>query len=338
MSILLTGGAGYIGSNTALSILDAGHELVIFDNLSNSSRTVIDQISKLTEKVINFVEGDIRNTGLLKSTMLDHGVSAVVHLAGLKSVGESARDPLTYYENNVAGTFSLLRAMTDASVNRLVFSSSATVYGYPQYVPINEDHKVSAINPYGITKQHVEVLLRDLCLANPDLSVMCLRYFNPVGAHNSGTIGESPLDKPNNIMPYIVQVAAKKLEALTIYGDDYETPDGTGIRDYLHVSDLVSGHVSALEWTIDNTGFETINLGTGAGVSVLELVKTFEQTTGKKVPYIIGPRRRGDVGACFANSDKAKRMLGWEAKLGLSVMCQSAWDFQLWQEKSKDKI
>ena len=334
MRVLLTGGSGYIGSNTALSLLDAGYELIIFDNLSNSSANVINQINKISGKVVKFVKGDIRDTKHLMSTLHENKVSAVVHLAGLKAVGQSVTDPLTYYENNVAGTYSLLRAMEGASVSNLVFSSSATVYGYPNSIPIDESHDVAPINPYGITKQHVEVFLSDLCYAKPDLSVMSLRYFNPVGAHISGTVGEAPISEPNNIMPYIVQVAAGKLERFTIYGNDYDTKDGTGVRDYLHVTDLALGHVSALEWVKKNKGFETVNLGTGSGVSVLELIKTFESTTGRKIPYVIGKRRRGDVGECFANCDKASYLLGWKAKYSLGEMCQGAWDFQLWKDEN----
>ena len=275
-SILLTGGMGYIGSHTAVELLEAGHEVVLYDNLSNSDIGVKDMIQEITNKKVSFIEGDVLNTELIVKTLKDYNIDSVIHFAGLKSVGESVEKPIDYFENNIAGSISLLQAMKKTGVKKIVFSSSATVYGEPEHLPYDEDHPTSAVNPYGRSKLHIEEMLKDVCNSQKDFSAICLRYFNPIRAHVSGLIGENPKDTPNNLMPYIAQVASGKLKELNIFGDDYLTQDGTGVRDYIHVVDLASGHTSALNFLDDNPGWHAFNLGTGSGVSVLELVETFE--------------------------------------------------------------
>lgn len=328
MNILLTGGTGYIGSHTAVVLIEAGHRVVLFDNLSNSSRDVVDRLEQITHQKVPFVEGDVRDTVLVSRTLQDHQIDAVVHFAGLKAVGESVSDPLKYYDNNVVGTIKLLEAMQEAGIKKLVFSSSATVYGEPQYLPYDEDHPTKAINPYGRTKLHIEEMLHDFVNANPDWAVVCLRYFNPVGAHDSGLIGENPNGTPNNLVPYLVKVASGQLPKLNIFGSDYQTRDGTGERDYIHVMDLVEGHLSALSFADKNPGWYAINLGTGKSTSVLELVSVFERTVGLNVAYELVEKRPGDLPSFYAHALKAKILLGWEAKRSVDQMVKSAWFFE----------
>ncbi len=332
MNILLTGGTGYIGSHTAVVLIEAGHNVVLFDNLSNSRRDVVDRLKKITQKDITFIEGDIRDTALLSKTIKAHQVDAVIHFAGLKAVGESVEKPLEYFDNNVGGTISLLNAMQENQVNSLVFSSSATVYGEPQYLPIDEDHPTSSTNPYGRTKLHIEEMLQDVAESEPSLGVICLRYFNPVGAHESGLIGESPTGIPNNLMPFVSQVAAGLRPKVYVFGKDYPTADGTGVRDYIHVLDLAAGHLAAINLLATKKGWHAINLGTGCGSSVLEMINQFALSSGKPVPYEVVDRRPGDVASCYASANKAEKLLKWKATRDLKSMCASAWK---WQESLK---
>ena len=336
MNILLTGGTGYIGSHAAVAFKAAGHEVVLFDNLSNSRRQVVDQVAKILGHDVPFVEGDIRDTSLLESILKMHRVDAVLHFAGLKAVGESVVKPLAYYANNLQGTISLLQAMESSGVGTIVFSSSATVYGDPSYLPIDEQHPTSATNPYGRTKLQIEEMLADLAASSPAWKIARLRYFNPVGAHPSGLIGEDPNGIPNNLMPFVARVAAGILPKLSVFGNDYATPDGTGVRDYIHVMDLVEGHVRALDFLAEQRegGCHTFNLGTGQGYSVLEMVQAYEQASGQKVPYQIVARRAGDIASCYATVDHASEVLGWRARRGLPEMCQSNWRFQQNQKKN----
>lgn len=326
--ILITGGAGYIGSHTVVELLQAGRDLVIFDNLSNSSVRVLDRIAAITGMRPRFVEGDIRDAGALTATFREYPVSAVIHFAGLKAVGESVAEPLRYYDNNVVGSLRLCEAMAAAGVRSLVFSSSATVYGDPHTVPIREDFPLQATNPYGRTKLHIEEMLRDFARGDPDWRIALLRYFNPVGAHPSGLIGEDPRGTPNNLMPFVSQVAIGRRAELGVFGDDYPTPDGTGVRDYIHVVDLARGHLAALDALDRSAGVLTVNLGTGRGYSVLEVVAAFEQASGRRVAYSVKPRRPGDVAACFADPARAGQLLGWTASFGLDAMCRDAWRWQ----------
>ena len=328
MNILLTGGSGYIASHTAISLLNAGHQIVLFDNFSNSSQEAICRLEKITGKVLNFVEGDVRNSELLQLTMLSNHIESVIHFAGLKAVSESCDIPLNYFDNNVGGTIALLSAMKACKIKSLVFSSSATVYGVPQYLPLDEHHPTHAVNPYGRSKLHIEEMLTDLALSDNNWQITSLRYFNPVGAHDSGLIGEAPKGIPNNLLPYIVMVASGELPYLHIYGDDYETTDGTGERDYIHIMDLAQGHLAAVNFLKHKTGFHIFNLGTGRSTSVFEMIKAFERVSGKIIPYKIIHRRNGDVASCFANADKAKIQLKWEPRRTLEDMCKSAWDFK----------
>jgi len=328
MNILLTGGMGYIGSHTSVVLAEAGHEVVLYDNLCNSKHTVLDQLETITGKRLTFIEGDVRDASKLEQILADHEINAVIHFAGLKAVGESVEKPIDYYENNVTGTISLLKAMRTANIKNLVFSSSATVYGNPQYLPLDEEHPTSATNPYGRSKLQIEEVLADLSKSDPGWSIVCLRYFNPVGAHDSGLIGEDPNDIPNNLMPYIAQVASGKLPHLNIFGDDYNTKDGTGVRDYIHVMDLAEGHKSALDFLNSHTGWHAINLGTGAGYSVLEMVQAFEQVSGKTIPYQITNRRDGDIDTCYAKVYNSEQQLNWKAERSLEEMCSSTWYFQ----------
>lgn len=329
MRILLTGGAGYIGSHTAVALAATGHEVVCFDNLSNSRAEVMDRLETITGQSIPLIVGDIRDRTSLEQAMQSHAIEAVIHFAGLKAVGEAVARPLIYYDNNVRGTLSLIEAMIACSVRTLVFSSSATVYGEPQYLPLDEIHPTSATNPYGRTKLMIEEMLTDIAAADPDWRIAVLRYFNPVGAHESGLIGEDPNGIPNNLMPFISRVASGRLERLSVFGDDYDTPDGTGVRDYIHVTDLAAGHLAALgAISSHNEPISTWNLGTGRGYSVLEMVRAFERVNGVSVPYQIADRRPGDVASCYASPDKAKAELGWEAALGLEDMCSSMWRFE----------
>lgn len=331
MSVLLTGGTGYVASHTATSLLQTCRSVVLFDNLCNSQRDVADRVGRVAGQSVTFVEGDVRDTGLLRRTLQSCGCTAVLHFAGLKAVGESVSNPLDYFDNNVAGTISLVRAMDSAGVRTLVFSSSATVYGAPNYLPLDEAHPTSAVNPYGRSKLHVEEILRDVCAALSDWRVACLRYFNPVGAHSSGLLGESPRGIPNNLMPYIAKVASGELPALQVFGGDYPTPDGTGVRDYIHVMDLAEGHLAALKFLEGTVGWHAVNLGTGQGYSVLEMLAAFERACGKSLAHRIVGRRAGDVASCYANPAKAWDLLGWRASRGLEEMCQSTWK---WQQQS----
>ena len=333
MNILLTGGTGYIGSHTAVVLASAGHKVVLYDNLVNSDASVVDRLEKITGVRLPFVAGDIRNTDLLASTLESYGIEAVIHFAGLKAVGESVEDPLVYYDNNVGGAISVLKAMARVAIKRLVFSSSATVYGDPQYLPIDEAHPRSATNPYGRTKLQIENILEDLTASDGNWRITCLRYFNPVGAHESGLIGDDPNGVPNNLMPFLARVAAGKLPCLNIFGDDYDTPDGTGVRDYIHVMDLAEGHLAALEAVkavnFEGLPFDAFNIGMGKGQSVLEMVKSFELASGQSIQSKFTLRRAGDVSACFARVDKAAKTLGWVASRSLDEMCRSTWKFQI---------
>ena len=328
VNVLLTGGTGYIASHAAVVLMQMGHQVVLYDNLSNSSDGVLTKLTQITNTHIPFVQGDVRDTPLLSATLSKHNIDAVIHFAGLKAVGESVEKPVDYYANNVQGTISLLQAMHAHNLKTLVFSSSATVYGQPQYLPLDENHPTHAINPYGRSKLHIEEMLSDVAASDATWRIACLRYFNPVGAHESGLIGENPNCVPNNLMPYIAQVAAGQRQALNIFGDDYPTPDGTGVRDYIHVMDLAEGHAAALNFLSHTFGWHAINLGTGKGYSVLEMVQTFEKASGREVPYKVVARRAGDAAQCYANQQKAADLLGWGATRSLDDMCESTWRFQ----------
>lgn len=326
-TILITGGAGYIGSHACVAFLEAGYDIVVLDNLSNSSPESLKRVRELTGQDFPFIEGDIRDRATLDRLFRDHDIDAVIHFAGLKAVGESVEKPLVYYDNNIAGSITLFEAMQAAGVKSVVFSSSATVYGDPASVPIREDFPVGGTtNPYGTSKLFIEKILQDLAIADPSWSIALLRYFNPVGAHKSGRIGEDPRGIPNNLMPYIAQVAVGRREHLNVFGDDYPTPDGTGVRDYIHVVDLALGHVKAVAKLA--AGVAIWNLGTGRGYSVIEMARAFERASGRPVPYRIAPRRAGDIAQCWADPAKAERELDWQAARGLDEMCEDAWRWQ----------
>ncbi|MBB5390107.1 MULTISPECIES: UDP-glucose 4-epimerase GalE [unclassified Herbaspirillum] len=327
MNILVTGGAGYIGSHTCVELLKAGHEVVVFDNFCNSSPEAVARVQKIAGKSVSLVKGDVRNREQLESVLREFKCEAVIHFAGLKAVGESVEQPLMYYDNNVLGTVRLLEAMEATGVKTIVFSSSATVYAPPQYLPLDEDHPLAASSPYGRSKMMVEDILRDCYRAHPDWKIALLRYFNPVGAHESGLIGEDPDGIPNNLMPFVAQVAIGRRERLNIWGGDYPTPDGTGVRDFIHVVDLATGHLAALQTLTEPQCF-AINLGTGTGHSVLDVVKAYEKACGKTLPYIIAERRPGDIAEYYANPAAAKRKLGWEAQRGLDAICADSWRWQ----------
>ncbi len=327
-TILVTGGAGYIGSHTVVELLNAGHQVIIVDNLCNSSIAVLERIHKLAKPNFRFVQADVRDGAALDRLFAEQPIDGVIHFAGLKAVGESVSQPLRYFDNNVGSTLALLQAMDRAGVRRIVFSSSATVYGDPQQVPITEDSRLQVTNPYGRTKLMCEDILRDLQVSDPRWQVAILRYFNPVGAHISGLIGEHPNGIPNNLMPFITQVAVGQRDFLSIFGRDYPTPDGTGVRDYIHVVDLAQGHLAALHYLQTQQTSITVNLGTGQGVSVQELADTFARVTGVPVPYRFVDRRPGDVAACYADTTRAREALGWQAQLGVERMCQDAWRWQ----------
>jgi UDP-glucose 4-epimerase len=330
MKILVTGGAGYIGSHTCVELVEAGYTPIVFDNLSNSSTVALDRVKTITGKTIDFVEGDIRDPEALKKVMTDHDIEAVIHFAGLKAVGESVAKPLMYYDNNVAGSVTLLETMEACGVKKVIFSSSATVYGDPASVPILEDFPISATNPYGQSKLMVENIMRDLYKSDNSWNISLLRYFNPVGAHESGLIGEDPSDIPNNLMPYISGVAVGRYEKLSVFGSDYETPDGTGVRDYIHVVDLAKGHVKALQ-AFENPEVDnlfTVNLGTGIGFSVLEMINAFAAASEKEVAYQIVDRRPGDIACCYADPALAERLLGWRAEKDIKAMCEDTWRWQ----------
>lgn len=333
MAILITGGTGFIGSHTVVELLNAGRDVVIIDNLSNSKKCVLDRIETITGKRPKFYEADLCDLAASEQVFKENKFDSVIHFAGLKAVGESVAKPLEYYRNNLDSTFNLCLLMRKYGVKNIVFSSSATVYGLPKSVPITEDFPLSTTNPYGETKLMIERILGDLCHADPELTVAILRYFNPIGAHKSGLIGEDPQGIPNNLLPYVSKVAAGKLECLTVHGDDYDTPDGTGVRDYIHVVDLALAHLKALDWTDTHKGIDYFNVGTGNGYSVLEIVKAYEEASGKKVNYKIGPRRPGDIAECYANPEKAYRELNWKAERGIREMCE---DLARWQEKNPD--
>ena len=327
MKILVTGGTGFIGSHTCVELLQKGYEVVVFDNLYNSKIDVVDKIKEITGKDIKFYKADMLDKESMRPVFEENKLDAVIHFAGLKAVPESVAKPLLYYQNNITGTLNLCELMNEYGCKRIIFSSSATVYGSPETVPITEDFPLSTTNPYGSTKLMLEGILSDLCVPDKDWSVVLLRYFNPIGAHESGLLGENPNGIPNNLMPYIMQVAVGKLPELGVFGNDYDTPDGTGVRDYIHVVDLAKGHVNAVEKVTSVTGVNIYNLGTGNGYSVLDLVKTFEEVNGVKIPYSIKPRRACDIAVCYADPQKAKEELGWEAEYDLKSMCEDAWRF-----------
>lgn len=327
MAILITGGAGYIGSSTCIELLNAGEEIVIADNFSNSKPAALDRIKEITGADFKFYKADMREEDALEEIFDQNDIREVIHFAGLKAVGESVEKPLMYYDNNVAGTVNLLKKMSAHGVKRMVFSSSATVYGAPKSVPIKEDFPLSTTNPYGATKLMIEDILRDVCFADKDFSAALLRYFNPIGAHQSGRIGENPNGIPNNIMPRLLNVALGKQPYMTVYGDDYPTKDGTGVRDYLHVTDLAAGHLAALNWVRKNKGAEAFNLGTGTGYSVLDIIHALERAIGREIPFKVTPRRPGDVPECYADASKALKVLGWKAHKNLEDMCADAWNF-----------
>ena len=330
--VLLTGGAGYIGSHTAVELLEKGYEVIIYDNLVNSSKIALDRVEEITGKNLTFYQADILDTEFLKEVLIKENIDLVIHFAALKAVGESVKEPLKYYHNNLTGTLSLLRAMEEANVKKIIFSSSATVYGDPASTPITEDFpKGSCTNPYGWSKSFMEQIMIDLNTADPDFKVVLLRYFNPIGAHKSGLIGEDPLGIPNNLLPYISQVAVGKLPYLHVFGDDYNTHDGTGVRDYIHVVDLAKGHVLAVDKIDQLDGVNIFNLATGNGYSVLDVLHAFEKASGKEIPYKIEARREGDIDKSYADASKAKEILGWQAENGIEDMCIDTWR---WQEKN----
>ena len=334
MSILVTGGTGYIGSHTVVELLDKGEKVIIVDNLSNSKECVLDRIEKITGKRPEFIKCDLLDADKLHRVFDDHpDIDSVIHFAGLKAVGESCSIPLKYYHNNLTGTFNLLSSMISHKVMKIVFSSSATVYGIPKSVPIKEDFPLSTTNPYGETKLMIERILKDCCAANPEMSVCVLRYFNPIGAHESGLIGEDPRGIPNNLLPYVSKVAAGKLEHLNVFGNDYETPDGTGVRDYIHVVDLALAHLKALDYTDGMHGIDYVNVGTGNGYSVLQIIDAFGKVWGSPVKYKIAPRRPGDIAECYADPTKAYEVLGWRAERDLMRMCE---DTARWQKNNPD--
>ena len=328
MKVLVTGGAGYIGSHTTVELLNAGHEVICIDNFMNSKFEAVKRVEKITGKSVKFYEGDIRDRKILDRIFTENKIDAVINFAGLKAVGESCAKPLEYYENNIEGMLVLAFAMRDHGVKNLVFSSSATVYGKPESVPIREDFPLSTSNPYGSTKLFIEYILKDLYKADSEWNIAILRYFNPVGAHESGLIGEDPKGIPNNLCPYITQVAVGKREYLGVFGDDYDTPDGTGVRDYIHVVDLAKGHVLAVNKLVENPGLLIVNLGTGQGYSVLDMVKGFEKATGRPIPYKIMPRRPGDIDECYADPAYAYKVLGFKAEKTLDDMCRDAMNWQ----------
>jgi len=332
-AVLVTGGAGYIGSHTMVELLAAGHEVVCFDNFSNSSAEAVRRVERISGRQVTLVEGDVRDREALEHLLARRPIDRVVHFAALKAVGESVAQPLAYYDNNVGGTLTLLAACQQAQVRCFVFSSSATVYGAPQRLPIAEDAPLAAVNPYGATKLMAERMLEDLCRADPAFSAVSLRYFNPVGAHESGLIGEDPREVPNNLLPFIAQVAIGRRPHLNVFGDDWPTPDGTGVRDYIHVVDLALGHLAALEFAARASGFTPVNLGTGRGTSVLEMVRAFEAASGRAIACRIAPRRAGDIAECWADPTRAQALFGWRAQRSIEQMCASGW---AWQQKNPD--
>jgi len=328
MAILVTGGAGYIGSHTCVEMLNSGYEVIVIDNFDNSCAESLKRVEKITGKSVKLYEADVRDEKALRKIFKKNKIEAVIHFAGLKAVGESVRKPIEYYDNNLISTLRLLEVMREFNCKKLVFSSSATVYGVATEMPLTEGMPLGAINPYGRTKYFIEEMLRDVFVSDNSWCIALLRYFNPIGAHESGTIGEDPKGIPNNLMPYISQVAVGRLEKLNVFGNDYKTVDGTGVRDYIHVVDLAKGHVKAIDWALGNEGCEAFNLGTGNGISVLQLKDAFEKASGVTVPYVITDRRPGDPDEVYANADKAKNVLGWEAQFGVERMCEDTWRWQ----------
>lgn len=335
MKILVTGGTGYIGSHTVVELINNGYDVVIVDNFSNSKPVVLDKLKEITGKDIKFYELDLCCKDKVKKVFEEQKIDAVIHFAGFKAVGESVSKPLMYYRNNIDSTLTLLEVMQEYNVKKIVFSSSATVYGEPEILPIKETSKLSTTNPYGTTKLYIEGILKDLYVADNEWSIAILRYFNPVGAHQSGLIGEDPNGIPNNLMPYIVKVANKELPCLNIFGNDYDTKDGTGVRDYIHITDLANGHIKALDYILKNEGIDYYNLGTGSGYSVMDMVNTFKEVNKVDIPYKIVARRDGDIASCYADTEYASKMLGFKAKYGLSEMVESAYNFAKQQNKEK---
>ena len=331
MKVLVTGGAGFIGSHTDVELLNAGYDVVVVDNLINSSKESLKRVENLTGKMITFYEADLLDEKALDDIFVKEDIDSVIHFAALKAVGESCEIPIRYFDNNLSGTINLLKVMNRHNVKSLVFSSSATVYGKPESVPIKENFPLSVSNPYGRTKLITEDMLRDIYKSDNEWNIALLRYFNPIGAHESGEIGENPHGIPNNLLPYVAKVAAGQLECVNVFGDDYDTPDGTGVRDYIHIQDLAAGHIKALEKLAEKPGLVTYNLGTGVGYSVLDIIHNFEKACGKKIPYRIAPRRPGDIDMCYADPSKAEKELGWKAVRGIDKMCEDAWR---WQSKN----
>ncbi|MCM1157299.1 MAG: UDP-glucose 4-epimerase GalE [Bacteroidales bacterium] len=329
MTILVTGGAGFIASHTNVELLQEGYDVIVMDNLCNSSKESLARVEQITGKKIKFYETDMRDIEGLETVFAENSIDVIIHFAGLKAVGESCEKPYEYYDNNITGTLNIIRMMKKYDVKKIVFSSSATVYGEPEVVPITEDSPVGGVtNPYGRTKFMLEEILRDIQKADNSFDVALLRYFNPIGAHESGLIGEAPNGIPNNLLPYVAKVAAGVLEKVNVFGDDYPTPDGTGVRDYIHVVDLAKGHVSAVKKLMENPGLVIYNLGTGIGYSVLDIIKNFEKACGKTIPYVIAPRRAGDIPTCYSDPSKAEKELGWKAQYGIDKMCEDAWRWQ----------
>jgi UDP-glucose 4-epimerase len=338
MTILVTGGAGFIASHTNVELLNEGYDVIVMDNLCNSSKESIARVEQITGKKIKFYETDMRNLEDLEKIFKENTIDVIIHFAGLKAVGESCEKPYEYYDNNITGTLNIIKMMKQYNVKKIVFSSSATVYGEPETVPITEDSKVGGVtNPYGRTKFMLEEILTDIYKADNSFDVALLRYFNPIGAHESGMIGEAPNGIPNNLLPYVAKVAAGVLEKVNVFGDDYDTPDGTGVRDYIHVVDLAKGHVCAVKKLMEHPGLVIYNLGTGVGYSVLEIIKNFEKACGKKIPYVIAPRRPGDIPTCYSDPSKAERELGWKAQYGIEKMCEDAWRWQSQNPNGYDK-
>ena len=329
MAVLVTGGAGFIGTHTCVELLNAGEEIVVFDNFVNSKMTAVENVKKITGKDFKFYEADMLDRAAMEKIFSENNITEVIHFAGLKAVGESVEKPMEYYYNNITGTLILTQTMKKFGCKRIVFSSSATVYGSPKSLPIKEDFPLSTTNPYGSTKLMIEGILRDIWKSDNEWSIALLRYFNPTGAHESGLIGEDPNGIPNNLMPRLIRVATGKMEKMTVYGNDYPTKDGTGVRDYIHVVDLAKGHLAAIEWARNHNVCDCFNLGTGTGYSVLELIQSLEKVSGKTLPIIYTPRRAGDIAACYADPTKAKTELHWEAKLGVEQMCRDAWNFAI---------
>lgn len=339
MTILVTGGAGFIASHTNIELLNAGYDVIVMDNLCNSSKESVARVEQITGRKVKFYEADMRKIEDLEKIFSENIIDVIIHFAGLKAVGESCVKPFEYYENNISGTLNVISMMRKYNVKKMVFSSSATVYGDPEVIPITEECKVGGVtNPYGQTKLMLEQILTDIQKADPDFDIALLRYFNPIGAHESGLIGEAPNGIPNNLLPYVAKVAAGVLDRVNVFGDDYDTPDGTGVRDYIHVVDLAKGHVCAVKKLLEHPGLVIYNLGTGVGYSVLDIIHNFEKACGKKIPYVIAPRRPGDIATCYSDPSKAERELGWKAQYGIDRMCEDAWRWQTMNPNGYDTV